>query len=75
MAEPKRGALPDAQVFSALDLGEAKVVILNERHFQSVTLAYADIIAKLRSASPRLNCLYMEYHPGYEPKTREAARR
>lgn len=75
IAEPDRGAVSDTQVFSALDLGSAKVVILNEAHFQSVNLAYADLIAKLKSASPRLDCLYMEYLPGFEPKTREAAGR
>jgi len=69
------GVLPDADVLAGLDVGSAEVVILNESHFQSVNLAYPDLMRKIKSASPRMDCLYMEYVPGMEPKSREEARR
>jgi hypothetical protein len=75
MAGPKEGPAEDAEVLAALNLPSSRVVLLNEYHFQSVTLAYPDLIRKIKAAAPRVNCLYMEYIPGMEPKSKEEARR
>lgn len=73
VADPGEAPMKDTTLFSRLALASYKVVILDEVHFQSVNLAYPDVFRKLKAAAPEIDCLYMEYAPGYEPRTRADA--
>lgn len=53
---------------------DADVVFLGENHDTNVQLEYPALIAALRKANPRLDCLYLEDHVGKLPVLDKLAR-
>jgi hypothetical protein len=61
----------DVAVFQDLKLASYQLIVLNENHFESALAAEPEVVSKIKRINPAVNCLFKEYPPGVEPKSRE----